>query len=79
MVQVAFYDRAEDSVYKFAVIGAKKDGRWLLCRHGKRNTWECPGGHREAGERIEDTAKENCLRRQERRRMCCILCVLTHV
>ena len=28
MVQVAFYDRAEDSVYKFAVIGAKKDGRW---------------------------------------------------
>lgn len=57
MVQVAFFDRAEDSVYKFAVIGAKKDGRWLLCRHGKRNTWECPGGHREAGERIEDTAK----------------------
>lgn len=30
MVQVAFYDRAEDSVYKFAVIGAKKDGKWVL-------------------------------------------------
>lgn len=57
MVQVAFYDWAEDSVYEFAVIAAKKDGKWLLCRHGKRNTWECPGGHREAGERIEDTAR----------------------
>lgn len=33
MVQVAFYDWAEDSVYKFAVIAAKKDGKWLLCRH----------------------------------------------
>lgn len=57
MIQVAFYDWAEEAVYEFAVIAAKKDGKWLLCRHGERDTWECPGGHREAGERIEDTAK----------------------
>lgn len=57
MVQVAFYDKAEESVFEFAVIAAKKDGEWLLCRHEERNTWECPGGHREVGERIEDTAR----------------------
>ena len=57
MIQVAFYDTAEDSVFDFAVIIAKKDGKWLLCRHKERTTWEFPGGHREKGERIEDAAR----------------------
>ena len=60
MIQVAFYDTAEDSVFDFAVIIAKKDGKWLLCRHKERTTWEFPGGHREKGERIEDAAR-SCL------------------
>ncbi|MBQ5782984.1 MAG: NUDIX domain-containing protein, partial [Oscillospiraceae bacterium] len=31
--------------------------RWVLCKHRQRNTYECPGGHRECGENITETAK----------------------
>jgi 8-oxo-dGTP pyrophosphatase MutT (NUDIX family) len=36
---------------------AQEDGKWLICRHKTRATWEIPGGHREMGERIEETAE----------------------
>ena len=39
-----------DSALAFAVIAARKDGQWLLCRHKARATWEIPGGHIEPGE-----------------------------
>ena len=55
--EVKFYDSVEDSLLKFAVIIAKKDGKWVLCKHRDRNTYEVPGGHREPGEAIIDTAK----------------------
>jgi len=55
--EVKFYDSVEDSLLKFAVIIAKKDGKWVLCKHRDRNTYEVPGGHREPGEAIMDTAK----------------------
>ena len=55
--EVKFYDSVEDSLLKFAVIIAKKDGKWVLCKHRDRNTYEVPGGHREPGETIMDTAK----------------------
>lgn len=29
----------------------------MLCKHKERDTYEIPGGHRENGEAIEDTAK----------------------
>jgi len=54
---VRFYDRADDDLLKFAVIAARSGGKWVLCRHRARDTWEIPGGHREAGERIEETAR----------------------
>lgn len=57
MVQVAFYDKAEESIFDFAVIIAIKDGKWVLCRHKDRKSWEFPGGHREPGECMEDTAR----------------------
>ena len=41
----------------YAVIGAKYDGKWVFCRHSERSTYEMPGGHREPGEDIADTAK----------------------
>lgn len=41
----------------FAVIFAQKEGRWLFCRHRSRDTWEAPGGHREDGETLEETAR----------------------
>lgn len=41
----------------FAVIAARYNGNWIFCRHRERDTWEIPGGHRERGEDIADTAK----------------------
>ena len=57
MVTVRFYDEADDSLLKFAVIIAKSAGKWVFCKHQKRSTYELPGGHREPGERIDDTAR----------------------
>lgn len=57
MVEVTFYDKVEDGKLKFAVIIAKSEGKWVLCKHKDRNTYEVPGGHREEGEDILSTAK----------------------
>ena len=57
MVKVRFYDDIDDSLLKFAVIIAKSADKWVFCKHQKRNTYEVPGGHREPGELIDDTAK----------------------
>ena len=54
---VKFYDTVEDKLLKFAVIVAKSKGKWVFCKHEERDTYECPGGHREAGENIDDTAR----------------------
>ena len=57
MIEVKFYDEVEDSLLKFAVILSKTEGKWVFCKHKDRETWEVPGGHREQGENILDTAK----------------------
>lgn len=57
MIEVRFYDEIEDSLLKFAVIISKTNGKWVLCKHKERDTYEVPGGHRELGETIEETAK----------------------
>ena len=31
------------------MILARSGGKWVLCRHGDRTTWENPGGHRNGG------------------------------
>lgn len=56
MVKVRFYDEVEDSLLKFAVMIARHDGKWVFCKHRKRETYEVPGGHREPGEKIDETA-----------------------
>ena len=45
-----------DEEIKIAVVAARYEGKWLLCRHRDRDTWELPGGHREAGETIAEAA-----------------------
>lgn len=57
MLQVKFYENVEDRLLKFAVIVSKYSGQWVFCKHKDRNTYECPGGHREPNENIDDTAK----------------------
>ena len=56
---VSFYDPADiaDEELKFAVISARYRGKWVFCRHRDRKTWELPGGHREPGECILETAR----------------------
>ena len=54
---VNFYEEAEEHLLKYAVIFAETEGKYVFCKHKQRNTWEIPGGHREPGEDILDTAK----------------------
>lgn len=49
--------KVDDKKLKFAVICASFQGSWVYVKHKKRETWEIPGGHREIGEDITDTAK----------------------
>ncbi len=51
------YDEAIDERLGFAVIAASYGDKWIFCRHRRRSTWELPGGHREPGEAIEETAR----------------------
>lgn len=57
LVEVQFYESIDDSLLKFAVIIAKTDNKWAFCKHRERDTYEVPGGHREDGETILETAK----------------------
>ncbi|MBQ5311675.1 MAG: NUDIX domain-containing protein [Oscillospiraceae bacterium] len=54
---VSFYDTADDALFKFAVIISRTNGKWVFCKHRERDTYEVPGGHREEGEPISETAK----------------------
>lgn len=55
--EVNFYEQVEDGLLKFAVIISKTEGKWVFCKHKERDTYEVPGGHRETGETILETAK----------------------
>lgn len=50
-------DYDDDSMFFAAVILPRYKGKWILSRHKSRTTWEIPGGHREEGEKVFDTAK----------------------
>lgn len=56
-MKVKFYDAVNDDLLKFAVIISRAEGKWVFCKHRERETFEVPGGHREIGESIDDTAK----------------------
>ena len=57
MTEVKFYENIEEDLLKFAVIISKTQNKYVFCKHRDRDTWEVPGGHREHGENIIDTAK----------------------
>lgn len=58
-MEFQFYDigSVNENELKFAVISAIYQGKWLYVRHKERKTWEIPGGRRETGEIIIETAK----------------------
>ena len=57
MIEVKFYEDVADEFLKFAVIISKTKNKWIFCKHKERDTYEVPGGRRELGENIFDTAK----------------------
>ena len=57
MLEVKFHDNVSDELLKFAVIISKTNGKWVFCKHKERETYEVPGGRREVGESICETAK----------------------
>lgn len=59
MLKVIFKlpDEVEDSLLKYAVIVPRYEGKFVFARKRGFDTWEIPGGHREAGEAIDDTAR----------------------
>lgn len=57
MLEVKFYDTIDDELLTFAVIIAKTEGKWIFCKHRERDTYEVPGGRREPGETILETAR----------------------
>ena len=58
-MEVKFYEQTPDYQLNFAVIFAKAHGKWVVCRLRQRDTYELPGGHREAGESILDAASRD--------------------
>lgn len=57
MTEVRFYEEIADELLKFAVIVTAYRGKTVFCKHRSRDTYEIPGGHREAGETILAAAK----------------------
>lgn len=57
MHEIEFYETVDDALLKFAVIASKSNGKWVFCKHKERDTLEFPGGHRETGESIMETAR----------------------
>ncbi len=53
---VKFHESVKDSDLKYAVILAKYNGKYVFVKHRERLTLEIPGGHREQGENIAQTA-----------------------
>lgn len=59
MTDVRFYRPTEiaDELLKFTVIAARFEDHWIFSRHKQRSTWDIPGGRREPGEPIDETAR----------------------
>ena len=59
MFEIEFHDleTVQDSELTRVVCVAKYQDKWVFCKHKKRDTWELPGGHIEAGESWIDAAK----------------------
>ncbi len=53
---VKFHESVKDGELKYAVILAKYNGKYVFVKHMERETLEMPGGHRDPGENIAQTA-----------------------
>jgi 8-oxo-dGTP diphosphatase len=51
------YNLGELKTYKYVVVFARYNNKWILCKHKNRSTWKTSGGHIELGETPLDAAK----------------------
>ena len=56
-LEVNFPENILDKNLAFAVIITRHEGKWVFCKHKERDTFEIPGGRREAGESILHCAR----------------------
>ena len=56
-MKVCFYDTSDQKPLKYVVIISRYQGKWVFCKHRERDTYECPGGHVEAGETAVEAAR----------------------
>lgn len=56
-IECTIHELATLNSYKYVVIIAKYRGKFVICRHKDRKTWELPGGHIEKDEMLFDAAK----------------------
>ena len=60
-LQVSIHDMVPDEAVTFVVIVCRYRGKWMFAKHKERDTFEIPGGHRETGETLYQTAcRELC-------------------
>jgi 8-oxo-dGTP diphosphatase len=56
-MKCSVYDYGKLQHYKYVVVFARYNDKWILCKHKNRNTWETSGGHIEPGETPLEAAK----------------------
>ena len=52
--EIKFYKSIDDNFLNFAIIIAVYSGKYVLCKHMERETFEIPGGNRESNESTSD-------------------------
>ncbi|MBR5546832.1 MAG: GNAT family N-acetyltransferase [Clostridia bacterium] len=57
MLQCRIHPTGKLQTYKYVVVCSNYQGKWLMSRHKKRDTWETQGEHIEAGETPMDAAR----------------------
>ena len=59
MSSISFYpvNNPDDISFQQAVIVARYENRWVMCRHRDQNTWDLPSGSYKPGESALETAK----------------------
>lgn len=55
-VTIHEWDEAPAAAPEFVAVISRMNGRWLVCRHAARETWEFPGGRIEPGETPDEAA-----------------------